>query len=115
MSLAKSEAEYRAAVLEFLNSRDDGTLPERGWPWPWNDSNTTDYAYTWDNGTVWHTIGYEPSYWWESNRKEPSEDDIDEQMASALQRTDFPDMRSKQKVVRGQRSGLFVISNRAGG
>ncbi len=42
---ATDEAEYRAAVSEFFASRDDVTLPERGWPWPWDTSDTTDFGY----------------------------------------------------------------------
>lgn len=49
---ATTEEEYRKALSDFFKSRDDATLPEMGWPWPWNDSNTTDHAYTFVNETV---------------------------------------------------------------
>jgi len=42
---AKTEDEYRDAVASVLVSRNDGTTPEMGWPWPWDNSCTTDYAY----------------------------------------------------------------------
>ena len=41
-----NEKGFRANVSKFLDSRDDATLPNDGWPWPWEDSGTTDYAYT---------------------------------------------------------------------
>jgi hypothetical protein len=42
---AANEADYRKAVAILLASRNDGTTPEMGWPWPWNDSCTTDCSY----------------------------------------------------------------------
>ena len=78
---ATTEKEYRAAVAEMLGSRDDATLPEMGWPWPWNDSNTTDYAYAFKNGTV----------------KAITED------------VEWPDMSAIRKPTIGVRSGLIVV------
>ncbi len=49
---AQTEADYRAAVQAFLESRDDATYPKDGWPWPWEDSNITDYAYAFVDGEV---------------------------------------------------------------
>src|SRR2546421_1262215 len=50
---AKSEAEYLRAIEGFSLVREDWTPPEQGWPWPWEDSGTTDYAYAFDGGEVW--------------------------------------------------------------
>ena len=52
---AHHEAAYRAAVAAFFATRDDVTLPEQGWPWPWNDSRITDYAYAFDEGGVYYS------------------------------------------------------------
>jgi hypothetical protein len=52
ISGAKDESEYRKAVSELLEKRDDGTTPENGWPWPWDDSATTDCAYCFSDGKV---------------------------------------------------------------
>lgn len=49
---ATSEAVFRAAV-QALSSQDDFTSPALGWPWPWDTSHTTDYAYAWDAGCCW--------------------------------------------------------------
>ena len=35
------------AVLAVFAERRDVAMPEGGWPWPWDSSDTTDYAYTW--------------------------------------------------------------------
>lgn len=42
---ARTEEEFRAAVAAMLKKQDDATLPPRGWPWPWNNSGTSDYGY----------------------------------------------------------------------
>jgi hypothetical protein len=49
-------AETEKAFLDAVNERlseDDGTRPKDGWPWPWETSSTTDFAYAWDEGKVW--------------------------------------------------------------
>lgn len=46
--LTSSEEEFRQQVTQFLTGRDDKTTPDMGWPWPWEDSNTTDYTYAFD-------------------------------------------------------------------
>lgn len=44
-----TEEEFRAAVEEMLSDRQRlTTRPREGWPWPWNDFRTADYAYAWD-------------------------------------------------------------------
>lgn len=58
---ATTEAEYREAVRETLTRRSDGFFPENGWPWMWNDSNTTDYVYAFCHGRV-HTINEEAEW-----------------------------------------------------
>jgi len=46
---ARTEDEFRAAVEEMLSDRQAlVTRPSEGWPWPWNDFRTSDYAYAWD-------------------------------------------------------------------
>ncbi len=40
-------------ITKMIEARDDGILPERGWPWPWESSDTTDYAYVLYDGGVW--------------------------------------------------------------
>ena len=47
------EDDWVESVAVVFRGHTEHTLPERGWPWPWDDSNTTDYAYTLDQGRVW--------------------------------------------------------------
>lgn len=51
---ATDEKAFRAAVLDKC-SDDRGSLPEHGWPWPWEDGNLTDYSYAFDGGAVYVT------------------------------------------------------------
>ena len=46
---ARTEAAFREAVEERLSTRHAlVTRPSEGWPWPWEDFRTSDYAYAWD-------------------------------------------------------------------
>jgi len=45
-----TEEEWRQHIKEFLASRKDATHPNRGWPWPWDDSSLTDYSYAFLTG-----------------------------------------------------------------
>lgn len=49
---AKTPDEFRATVAAIQAERKDFTTPAEGWPWPWDDSNTTDYAYVFHDGAV---------------------------------------------------------------
>jgi len=95
---ATTEDEYRHAVSAFLASRDDATLPERGWPWPWDDSNTTDYSYAFDDMVYGTCFGYG---WWPVNEKP---DDRPQE-----QKVIFPDMADRKKVRWDQGSGLILL------
>lgn len=47
------EDDWVESVAVVFRDHIEHTLPERGWPWPWDDSQTTDYAYTLFYGQVW--------------------------------------------------------------
>lgn len=49
---ATTEAEFCAAVEQHIRSRADGTLPEQSWPWPWDDSGSTESVFAFDAGAV---------------------------------------------------------------
>lgn len=57
VSEAETEDDFRAKLEAFFSKRDDVTRPERGWPWPWNDSRLTDFAYVYvpDVGVVYRS------------------------------------------------------------
>ena len=77
---AKTEGEFREAVALALTERDDATTPDMGWPWPWDTSSTTDYAYYFAHGVVR----------WD-------------------ERDDWPDMSEIKNVTLGDRSGVIVV------
>lgn len=97
---ADSEDAFRNAVEELLAAREDATRPEQGWPWPWETSHTTDYAYAFDDGEV-HASNFGHS-WFDPRQKEP---DNEEQAKTAI----FPNMKDRQNVTLGKRSGVMVF------
>ncbi len=101
---AMSERQYRAVLAKFAESRDDWTKPEDGWPWPWEDSGGTDYAYTWDGGPEVLASAYGQG-WWAARGDEPEYDEDDAANAAV-----FPDMKERQNVTFGKRSGLIVLA-----
>jgi hypothetical protein len=93
---------YEAALMRFFAQRDDVSGPDHGWPWPWNDSNITDYAYAFDEGKVWaHGYG-----WFDPMQPEPEEHDD-----FGKPTTEFPDMSERKNVaVPGSiRSGMIAF------
>ena len=100
----RPEAEWQDLVEDLLRGRKDATLPHMGWPWPWEDSHTSDYAYAIENGTVYATHFGE--YWYDplSGKRD----------ATAVT---FPDMSAIQKVTHDpDRSGVIcVCEDPAGG
>jgi len=100
---ATTEADYREQLARFLAERTDATLPARGWPWPWNDSGTTDYAYAFDDGKVYASCFRSP--WWVATDEQP--DDPDE---IAGPRPVFPQMKTDHAAPAGDgRSGIMVF------
>ena len=97
---ATGEPHYRNEVAKLLAARDDGTVPADGWPWPWKDSQTTDYALAFDERRVWaSSFGHG---WWLASETEPDNED---ESKTAI----FPDMTAQRKVTFGKRSGVIVI------
>ena len=99
LSLAGTEEQWRAAVRTEILGRDDGTLPEQGWPWPWKDSRTTDYAYAWEDAGIWCSCF--GTAWYRPCKEEEPEGE--EKVAQ------FPDMSSVQRITFGPRSGILLI------
>lgn len=97
-----NEERYRNSVVDMLNKRDDSTLPNQGWPWPWEDSRTTDFSYIYENDKVMAScFGYklfDPLV----GMAEDREDDV-------KMNDYFPDMTDVKNVAHGSRSGCIVI------
>jgi len=98
----ESPEAFRHAVTVFLASREDKTLPEDGWPWPWMTSSTTDYAYAFDEGAV-HASHFGGAWF------DPNLDRTDEE-EDALPKAIFPDMsKAKQREKLGAHSGIMFL------
>jgi hypothetical protein len=101
-----TEEGFRNEVKKMLDGRDDSTLPSDGWPWPWEDSRTTDFAYIFDNGIIYasnfgyaiYKIGEQP------------EEDNDGRCPEDY----FPNMKSIMNVNWGKGSGLMIIGANPG-
>ncbi|MDP3727579.1 MAG: hypothetical protein Q8R35_02990 [bacterium] len=101
---AETEARFREQVTSLLASREDATTRANGWPWPWEDSGTTDCGYAFFEGHVWMAR----SRFWGVRGKRWSNP-----LTGRLTRIPirWPDMRSRANVagVRSPRSGLLAL------
>lgn len=100
------EGTYRSAVAKIIAEKDHGTSVEDGWPWPWDDSGTTDYAYAFDGGKVWASSFGSP---WFLASDMTSEDDEVEERDRGKPGAVFPNMKERQRVTFGKRSGIMLI------
>jgi hypothetical protein len=105
-----SEADWRESVAAMLAGLDDATLPEQGWPWPWADSRTTDYAYTFvdhpEGGVLVSCFGSA----WVGLEAALTDDDWPQWLSNTdLQKEVFPDMTAIQNVRWDKGSGVIVI------
>lgn len=101
---AVKEDDYRAAVAAELAGREDATKPEMGWPWSWENSRKTDFAYAFDGSDVWAScFGRE----WFDACNEP------EDPAAGPRVAVFPDMSKRRApAIAGPRSGMIVIGSK---
>lgn len=101
---ASTEQQFREAVADELASRLDGTTPEMGWPWPWEDSHTTDYAYAFDSGKVYGSCG---DHWFDAHAVSTGAGD--DETAADDTPVKYPNMTAIQNVDFGSRSGVIFI------
>lgn len=111
ITAAKTEENYRKAVDVFLKKRDDATFPADGWPWPWNNSGTTDCSYWFFDGQTWdeHYRGDEHVYL-PCRAKLDDKGEHDPEVVAAAEVIDFPDMSALKRVTYGNRSGVTILS-----
>jgi hypothetical protein len=93
---AASEKAFRFAVERLLRMNKSATLPTDGWPWPWEDSCTTDYAYCFVDGAC-------KSFTWGRPINEGAAEDHQEPQA------EWPNMKDRQNVTLGERSSVIVV------
>ena len=109
---AKREADFRKAVAKFFSTRDDVTLPERGWPWPWNSSDTTDCSYWFFNSKCWDAVG-NPDKYAPCDKPYPYDDeDEGKKRLATLETVEFPDMSARKNVRMDRGSGLIIVTTR---
>lgn len=105
-----TEQFWRNWVRSFLAQHQGrSTTPDMGWPWPWEDSGTTDYAYAWDpaDGVV-----YGSNFGRAWFRVDPLDENWGERLdddESAESGAVFPDMTTRKNVTYGPRSGLIIL------
>jgi len=99
--LSTTDGEFREQV-SLLQTRDDWTATSYGWPWPWDDSQTTDCAYAFDDGKVW--ISFFGSEWQECQEHGFEYPETAANMAM------FPNMSSLKNVTLGKRSGVILVT-----
>jgi hypothetical protein len=105
--VSDSEESYRMAVSAFFANRDDVTSPNESWPWPWENSQLTDYAYAYDDEVVYASSFGHPWFVVDhsaENCGEPEEDDGS--------KVAFPDMTERKggwdHIM--SRSGMMIVS-----
>jgi hypothetical protein len=112
LARAQNADEWKHEVLAYLSTREDATLPEMGWPWPWENSQTTDYAYAFDEHKIW--VAEFGRGWVElatclRARLVSDDDEEAEPLFGGPKNVLFPDMSNRSKVTFGKRSGVIVM------
>ncbi len=104
---AQTELDYRQLVKSVLGARDDATFPENGWPWPWEDSGTTDFSY--------HFVENKIRVCCFGRGMIPVAEALGGNIEyDKLEEWAFPDMTERKKVAPpgSKRSGLITVSGR---
>lgn len=110
---AKTPRQYRARVRSFLLGRDDATFPKGGWPWPWDNSGTTDCSYWHFGGKTWEASHYPHEYYIRRSERRPDEEEKPDEYRAWLEkheRIEMPDMKHLKNVTLGPRSGVMIVS-----
>lgn len=113
---AHSEMDYRAAVETMFASRDDATRPAQGWPWPWDDSATSDCSYWYFDGRVWDARcrDDDENVFVPCDEPEPewggeTETELLDAWLKEREPILFPDMSARKNVTFGPRSGVLIL------
>jgi len=96
----------RAVRCELLR-RDDATFPRDGWPWAWDDSNTTDEVFCFDKGRV-RICHYGRWFTWESYVKYLN--DPEDHLGPRNRDNPFPNMSARRSMAHGHRSGFLLFA-----
>ncbi len=115
---ATTEDEYRALIKDVAEERDDWTDASEGWPWPWDDSRTTDYAYSFKDGKVYASGFGRPWFDCSSGYNYPQsagnedDDNAAEEYDNLPKISDFPNMSARRVDynTRMAKSGLIIVT-----
>lgn len=117
--ISKTEKEFRGRVHQLLkgeNYCEHSTSPEQGWPWPWENSQTTDCPWAFFDGKVHQASRfYDPikKEYDLSRRKCVWIDPLDPYGPPLIvepQEIEFPNMTHLQKIARDRRSGILLLN-----
>ena len=97
---AATETLFRQAVEEILATEESATRPDQGWPWPWEDSRTTDFSYAWDALVYVSCFGHEwqPAAAYDPDREDAGKTAVFPRFGGREQRVDY-----------GRRSGAIFL------
>ena len=93
------EEVYRTEVTTLLSVRGDGVVALEGWPWPWDTSHGTKYAYAFDPKVNCVMASCYGSSWWVASKDEPDHTTLKRKAAI------FPDMAMAKKG-----GGVFIAT-----
>lgn len=102
--------EYQTRLEGFLLHRDDVTYPKDGWPWPWETSATTDFAYLFDCNLGKVLVWYKTKQWYSVSRHKHEDfyaDEVDDLVIEATYT--LPIFNIDDAAFGGPRSGLIII------
>lgn len=111
---AESRKDFVAAVEKRI-AKEDGTRPDDGWPWPWDDGHLTDRSYAWDNGKVWLSAWGRKWLTWEQYLAREAEAkrlwDEEEREIAELPKVPFPNMKKRRNMapVGSRKSGTLLV------
>lgn len=109
----KDEGNFRKFLAADVGWTKVYTEPSQGWPWPWDDSNLTDYTYAFDSteGTVIVARfgkGWVPFKCACDSARRGNEDLLYDPLEESS--IDFPYMSEIQNLALDDRSGLIFLT-----
>lgn len=104
---------FKAALKRYFKPRDDVTLPAQGWPWPWDDSATTDCSYWFHDGQVYISSSGRALVPWSSWKSVKDWRGLEPGKLPGAIKRKFPNMKKIKKVRLDEGSGLMWIGARS--
>lgn len=103
---------FQSEFKKHIETRDDFTSPKDGWPWPWDDSRTTDYAYIFDVNEGKVSVSCFNSGLFDPLKYRKCKDNGKYKLINnAINKIIFPNMKVKRNAISldSKKSGLIVI------